>query len=74
MSHNQPFDGRRAVLALTATVALIGVLVSAVVLRTWNSSGELTAASYAMAALMYVVTPAGISYRFFNKQFQNTSR
>ena len=49
MSHNQPFDGRRAVIALTAAVALIGVL-------------------------MYVVTPAGISYRFFNNRFKNTAR
>ena len=61
-------------IALTAAVALIGVFVSIVALRTWKSSGDLTAASYAMAALMYVVTPAGISYRLFNNQFKNTAR
>ena len=43
MSHNQPFDGRRAVIALTCAMA---------------------------AGTMYVLAPAGLSWRYFNEQFK----
>lgn len=70
MSHNQPFDGRRAVIALTCAVALLGLLVCAIVLRSWGLHGPLTPFSYMAAGTMYVLAPAGLFWRNFNEQFK----
>lgn len=70
MSHNQPFDGRRAVIALTAAVALLGLLIGAAVLRSWSLHGPLTPFSYMAAGTLYVLAPAGLSWRFLNEQFK----
>lgn len=70
MSHNQPFDGRRAVIALTCAVALLGLLVCAIVLRSWGLRGPLTPFSYMAAGMLYVLAPAGLSWRYFNEQFK----
>ena len=70
MSHNQPLDGRGAVIALTCAVALLGLLVCAIVLRSWGLHGPLTPFSYMAAGTMYVLAPAGLSWRYFNEQFK----
>lgn len=70
MSHNQPFDGYRAVIALTCAVALTGLLISAAVLRSWALNAPLTPFSYIAAAMLYVLAPTGLSWRFFNEQFK----
>lgn len=70
MSHNNHFDGRRAVIALTCAAAIAGLAVCLTVLRTWNETGPLTPTSYAMATLMYIIAPTAFTFNHFNKHLK----
>ena len=66
----RPPRRHRADLALTCAVALLGLLISAAVLRSWSLHGPLTPFSYMAAGTLYVLAPAGLSWRFLNEQFK----
>lgn len=70
MSRNENSDGRRAVVALTSAVALLGFILCMDVLQSWGENGPLTPASYLAAGLMYVVAPAAFSFKFINKHIK----